>query len=82
MLTARSLETILDPGSRSKWAVYEVHASTKQNQPEDFNPSSSSSLQFSSDQDGIYVLGKAHVRSTPSLRSFANVAFETVPMLD
>ena len=27
-------------------------------------------------QDGIYVLGNAHMRSTPSLRSFPNVAFE------
>ena len=33
-------------------------------------------LQFSSVQDGIYVLWKAHMRSTPSLRSFPNVAFE------
>ena len=31
-------------------------------------------------QDGIYALGKAHVRSTPSLRSFHSVAFETVPV--
>ena len=31
-------------------------------------------------RDGIYALGKAHMRSTPSLRSFPNVAFETVPM--
>ena len=34
---------------------------------------------FSSVEGGIYVLGKAHMRSTPSLRSFPNVAFETVP---
>ena len=40
-----------------------------------------SSVQFSSVQDGIYALGKASMRSTPSLRSFPNVAFETVPML-
>ena len=26
-----------------------------------------------------YALGKAHMRSTASLRSFPNVAFETVP---
>ena len=37
-------------------------------------------VQFSSAQDGIYALGKAHMRSAPSFRSFANVAFETVPM--
>ena len=37
-------------------------------------------VQFCSVQDGIYALGKAHMRSTPSLRSFPNVAFETVPM--
>ena len=37
-------------------------------------------VQFSSVQDCIYALGKAHMRSTPSLRSFPNVAFETVPM--
>ena len=35
---------------------------------------------FSSVQDGIYALGKAHMRSTPSFRSFPNVPFETVPM--
>ena len=38
------------------------------------------SVQFSSVQDGIYALGKAHIRSTPSLRSFPNVAFEAVPL--
>ena len=32
------------------------------------------SVQFSSIQCGIYALGKAHTRSTPSLRSFPNVA--------
>ena len=37
-------------------------------------------LYVSSIQDGIYALEKAHMRSTPSLRSFPNVAFETVPM--
>ena len=36
---------------------------------------------FSSVQDGIYALGKTHMRSTPTLTSFPNVAFETVPML-
>ena len=38
---------------------------------------------ISSVQDGIYVLGKAHMRSAPSLRGFPNVvfhAFETVPL--
>ena len=35
---------------------------------------------LSSVQDGIYVLRKDHTRSTPSLRSFPNIAFETVPM--
>ena len=34
--------------------------------------------QLSSVQDGIYALGKAHMRSKPSLRSFPKVAFETV----
>ena len=39
-------------------------------------------VQFSSVQEGMYALGKAHImRSTPSLRSFPNVALETVPML-
>ena len=42
--------------------------------------SSTKSQKFSSVQDGIYALGKAHMRSTPSLRSSPNVAFETVPM--
>ena len=36
--------------------------------------------QFTSVQDGIYVIGKAHMRSTLSLRSFPNVSFEMVPM--
>ena len=35
---------------------------------------------FSSVQYGVYALGKAHMLSIPSLRSFPNVAFETVPM--
>ena len=35
---------------------------------------------FSSVQDGMYALGIAHMRSTPSLRSYPNVAFETVPV--
>ena len=39
------------------------------------------SVHFSSVQDGIYALGKAHMRPTPSLRSFPNGALETVPML-
>ena len=30
-------------------------------------------------QDGIYALRKAHMRFTPSLSSFPNVTFETVP---
>ena len=36
-------------------------------------PYDPSSVQISSVQDGIYVLRKAHMRSTPSLRSFAPV---------
>ena len=44
-------------------------------------PRSSPPVQFSSVQDGFYALGKAHMRSTPSLRSFPNVALETVPVL-
>ena len=35
---------------------------------------------FSSVQDGIYALGKAHMCSTLSLRNFPSVAGETVPM--
>ena len=42
-------------------------------------PLSSVHVQFRSVQDGIYVLGKAHMPSTPSVRSFPNVAFEMVP---
>ena len=30
----------------------------------------------SSVQDGIYALGEAHMRSTPSPRSFSSVAFD------
>ena len=37
-------------------------------------------IEFNSVQDGIYALRKAHMRSTLSLRSFPNIAFETVPM--
>ena len=37
-------------------------------------------LKYSTVRGGIYALGKAHMRSTPSLRSFPNVAFVTVPM--
>ena len=36
---------------------------------------------FSSVQDGVYVLGKAYMRSTPFLRNVHIVAFETVPTL-
>ena len=32
-----------------------------------------SSVQFTSVQDGIYAFGKAHMRSTPSLKNFSNV---------
>ena len=40
-------------------------------------------IQFSLLQNGIYALGKAHMRSTPPLRrGRCNVAFETVPMFD
>ena len=37
-------------------------------------------IQFISVQDDIYALGKAHMRSTPSLRIFPNIAFKTLPM--
>ena len=37
-------------------------------------------IQFSLVRGGIYALGKAHMRSTQSLRSFPNVAFKTVPI--
>ena len=36
-------------------------------------------VQFRSVQDGIYAFKKAHMHSTPSVRSFPNVAFETGP---
>ena len=36
--------------------------------------------QFSSVQDGIYVLGKAITYSSLPLRSSPNIVFETVPM--
>ena len=39
-----------------------------------------SGVQFSSVQDGICALGKVHMLSTLSYRSFPSVAFETVPM--
>ena len=34
--------------------------------------------EFISLQDGTYTLGKTYMCSTPSLRSFPNIAFETV----
>ena len=38
-------------------------------------------VQFSSGQEGMDALRKAHMRSTPFSRTFPqNVAFETVPM--
>ena len=40
-----------------------------------------SRISFSSGQDDIYALRKAHVCSTPSLRSFPSVGFETVVRL-
>ena len=40
----------------------------------------SDSVQFNSVQDSIYALGKSHMCSTPSFRSFPNVGFETVQM--
>ena len=36
-------------------------------------------IQFSSVEADICAFGKAHLRSTPSLRGFPNVAFEMVP---
>ena len=39
------------------------------------------SVQLSSVQDGIYAIGKAHMRSIPSLSEVSpKVAFETVPI--
>ena len=38
-------------------------------------------VEFSSAENAIYARGKAHMRTTPSLRSFANFAFKTVPTL-
>ena len=35
--------------------------------------------QFSSVQDGVYARGKDLMRSTPFLRNFPYIAFETVP---
>ena len=50
-----------------------MHACTKEKKK--YN-----SVQFSSVQDCRYALEKAHMRATPSLRRFPNIAFETVPM--
>ena len=41
-------------------------------------PSLRSPHELSSVQGGIYALGKAHMRSTPSLRNVPSVAFETM----
>ena len=50
--------------------------------PQQYSPpiSQRNSVQFSLVQDGIYALGKAHMRSNSSLRNFPNAAFETVAM--
>ena len=37
-------------------------------------------LQFNSVLDGISVLGKARIDSTPYLKSFPDIAFEIMPM--
>jgi len=50
--------------------------------PQNVFYTSAPSIQFSSVQDGIYALGKDHMRPTPSLRSFPSVALETVPMFE
>ena len=50
---------------------------------QELNTSSSGdffSREFLSVQDGVCMLRKAHMRSTLSLRSFPNVAFETMPV--
>ena len=39
------------------------------------------SLHLNSAQGCMYVFGKAHIRSTQSLRRFTNATFETVPVL-
>ena len=38
------------------------------------------SCRFLSVQDGIHALGNSHMRSTPSVRRFPNVAFKTAPV--
>ena len=44
-------------------------------------PSSlSGSVHFRTLLDRVYALGKFHMRSTPPLGIFPNVAFEAVPM--
>ena len=47
---------------------------------ESFNKIWVYAFQFSSVQDGICALEKAHMLSNPSLRGFPIVAFETVPV--
>ena len=42
-------------------------------------PGHSFTAEFSSVQDGIYVLRKAHKCSTPSPRSFPSITFQMVP---
>ena len=62
--------------------VFQVYAKleTVQQCRFQFDEIATCKVQFSSVQDGIYALGRAHMRSTPSLRSFPNVVFETVLM--
>ena len=62
-----------------KYTTKRTHTNIKHKFMED-SPLSISLVKNNNKSNGIYALGKSHMRSTPSLRSFPNVAFETVPL--
>ena len=70
---------LLQQGRQSLVDRQELVAFQVQQLETERQPGVHSSVRFSSVRDGIYALRKAHVRSTPSLRSFPNVPLETVP---
>ena len=73
-----SADTRPQPGAGVHWSRPETDTHNKFTA----GPFLSMKAKFSSVQDGIYTLAKAHMHSTPPLRSFPNIAFKTVPMSD
>ena len=69
------------PGCGRLWAAADgAERHSARRHPCWLYPSSNKWPQFNSVQGGICALREVHRHSTPSLRSFPNVSFETVPM--